>query len=511
LSATVLLGLFTKSPLQPTFAFSRGNSAAEAAVRLAIEKMGGEQKLRSMASIQLNAITHTYYIEQSERPEGPWIVNYSQLTELRNFGENKFRRTTRDTNILSPTASPATVLVVADGGAAMMMGDRSFPGSATQVAEAEEALALSPERVLLTALEAKDLHSERDSSLQGTAQHLVGFTWRDAPVRVFLSVSSGMPTAIEFVRAYPESFFWGIWGDVTTRIYLSLWMLEPGGLRYPHQWDIERNGTPYQTVTVTSLSSNPAPAADSFSISSAVRKGYEANSRRTIEDLPLGRPNMPPTEMAKGIIQIPGNWNVTLVREPDGLIIIEAPISSGYSDKVIAEAKRRFPDAPIKAVISTSDAWPHIGGVREYVARGIPVYALDLNRPILERLISSPHHSKPDNLERSRRMKPRFQIVSGKTVLGAGPNRLELYPIRSETGERMIMIYFPEHKLLYGADMAQPMPDGTFFMPEYLLELSDSARREKLTVTGAFAIHMGLKPWSDIEAAVAQVKSAKPQ
>jgi len=48
-------------------------------------------------------------------------------------------------------------------------------------------------------------------------------------------------------------------------------------------------------------------------------------------------------------------------------------------------------------------------------------------------------------------------------------------------------------------------------MPEYLLELSDSARREKLTVTGAFAIHMGLKPWSDIEAAVAQVKSAKPQ
>jgi hypothetical protein len=318
-----------------------------------------------------------------------------------------------------------------------------------------------------------------------------------------------MPTAIEFVRPYPNSYFLGVWGDVTTRIYLSLWMLEPGGLRYPHQWNVERNGTPYQEFTVTSLSQNPPSAADSFSVPATVIKAYEAIGRRAIDDIPLGRPNTPPVEIAPGVIQILGNWNVTLVRQPDGVIIIEAPISSGYSDKVMAEAKKRFPDAPIKAVISTPDAWPHIGGVREYVARGVPVYALDLNKPILERLIAAPHHSNPDALERARGKRPRWEIVSSKTVLGSGPNRLELYPIRSETGERMIMVYFPEHKFLYGSDLVQPGQEaGSFFMPEYLLELMEAARREKLAVSGVFAMHMGVKPWGDIEAAVEKVKSA---
>jgi hypothetical protein len=148
--------------------------------------------------------------------------------------------------------------------------------------------------------------------------------------------------------------------------------------------------------------------------------------------------------------------------------------------------------------------------VREYAARGIPIYALDLNKPILERLISAPHRSKPDALERARKMKPRFQIVSAKTEVGSEPNRLELYPIRSETGERMIMIYLPEHKLLYGSDLVQQLPDGSFFMPEYLLELMESVSREKLSVTGVFAMHMGLKPWSEIEQTVSKVRSAAP-
>ena len=108
----------------------------------------------------------------------------------------------------------------------------------------------------------------------------------------------------------------------------------------------------------------------------------------------------PAAELAPGIIQIPGNFNVTLVKQTDGIVIIEAPISSGYSDKVIAEAKKRFPDLPVKAVISTSDSWPHIGGVREYVARNIPIYALDLNQPILDRIVAAPHHTNPDALER---------------------------------------------------------------------------------------------------------------
>ena len=491
-------------------AFSLRTSAedsAKAYVRAALEAMGGEERLRSVKSVQLAGIGHTYLIEQSERPEGPWIVNYEQFTERRDFVADALRRTSQNRNIQSANWAESPARVVVAGVAAVQNSQgKYFPGSTTQAAEAEETLALSPERVLLTALAAKDLRAERDTTLQGSTQHVVAFGWRDATARLYLSAQTSLPTAIELTRAYPDSIFWGVWGDVRTRTYLSLWTLESGGLRYPRQWNVERNGIPYQEVTIAELAFNPVTTdGGALTIPEDVREAFKKRGRTPISDIALGRADKPATEIAPGVVQIPGRWNVALVKQDDGLVIIEAPISSGYSAKVIAEAARRFPGVPIKAVVSTSDSWPHIGGVREYVSREIPVYALDLNRPILERLLAARYTSYPDALERAQR-KAKFRIVAARTVLGAGANRIELYPIRSETGERMMMVYFPEHKLLYGSDLVQPQPDGSFFMPEYLLELIDASKREKLAVKSIFAMHAGVIAWDVIEKAVEKAR-----
>lgn len=507
-AVVLLLALFYVSTSRSTFVYASNDDRAVALVRSVIEKMGGEENLRLLKSVQIERMGHSYSIEQSERPEGPWLVNYEQVSELRDYSNQRLRRSTQTRSVQSPQWSPAIALKVADGAAALQFGERSGPASAIDMAEAQESLDLSAERVMLTALEAKDLRVEADTGLQGSTQHVVAFSWRDGLARLYLNVRTGMPTAIEVERSYPGSFFWGPWGDVKTRVHLSLWTLEAGGIRYPRQWDIERNGTPYQSFTVTSLTLNPQFDANSFSISPEVKKAYESTSSRTIEDTPLGQPNKPAVEIAPGVVQIPGPWNVTLVRQPDGIVVIEAPISSGYSDNVIADAKKRFPGFPIKAVISTSDAWPHIGGVREYVARDIPVYTLDLNRPILERLVSSRRHLHPDTLERQRK-KPRFRIISNKTTIGSGPNRIELFPVRTESGERMMMAYFPEHRLLYGSDLVQQRRDGSFFMPMFLSELLDAAFRENLTINAVFAMHLGLTPWRDVEAAVEKAKAAR--
>jgi hypothetical protein len=158
--------------------------------------------------------------------------------------------------------------------------------------------------------------------------------------------------------------------------------------------------------------------------------------------------------------------------------------------------------------VTTSDAWPHIGGLREYAARGIPVYALDANRPILERLFAARRTTNPDALARAPK-RPKLEIVSSKTAIGSGPNRIELYPIRGEGAERMLMVYFPERKLLYGADLLQPMPDGTFFNVQYVAELAEAARRERLAVERTFAMHAEPIAWPKITAAVAAVYEKK--
>jgi len=42
-----------------------------------------------------------------------------------------------------------------------------------------------------------------------------------------------------------------------------------------------------------------------------------------------------------------GLWNVEEIRQTDGIIILEGPISSGYSKRVIEDARKRFPGLPI--------------------------------------------------------------------------------------------------------------------------------------------------------------------
>lgn len=106
---------------------------------------------------------------------------------------------------------------------------------------------------------------------------------------------------------------------------------------------------------------------------------------------------------------------------------------------------------PIKAVLSTSDSWPHLGGIRYDVAQGLPTYILDLNQPLLDRIIAAAHTIDPDALQTSKKSAD-WRIVSGKVEIGTGSNRMQLFPLRGAATERQYMVYFPAHRLLYASD-----------------------------------------------------------
>ena len=346
--------------------------------------------------------------------------------------------------------------------------------------------------------------------LQSVQHHVVAFTWQTMTVRVFLNADTGLPSAVEWIFPNPYNGFWRTWGDVTTRVYYSFWWLTAGGIHYPLQWDTVRNGLPDRTWTIDQLEMNPSLPADTFSISDADRTAYNNDAsvaEKILRSNSDSRPLAQGVEFYPGIVHLPGPWNTSLVRQPDGIVVLEAPISPAYSQRVIAEVGKRFPGVPIKAVISTSDSWPHFSGLREYVAREIPIYILDLNRPILERFVASPRTFFPDTLTKSSR-KPGFRIVSAKTIVGDGPNRLEIYPLRGETSERQMMVYFPEHHLFYGSDPFQKLDDNTYFYPQTVWELVHAVEREHLLVEKFFMMHIGLTPWSELHAVIEKAESS---
>ena len=108
------------------------------------------------------------------------------------------------------------------------------------------------------------------------------------------------------------------------------------------------------------------------------------------------------TQLAPGITLFPVAWNATLVKQEDGVVVLEAPLSGTYVAGVIADAKKQYLNLPLTAVMSTSDSWPHVGGVRQAVALNLPVYILDLNKPLLDRLIAAKHELHPDLLAQTR-------------------------------------------------------------------------------------------------------------
>jgi len=486
-------------------AFPRSASNARELMLKAIQAMGGEDKLRGIATLTLDGIGHEYAVEQSERPEGPYVVAYQQITETRDFELNRLRRSMQMRQVQAPQWFGMN-LIVADKVAVSERNGRYIPRGTSEVSEGEMTLALGPERLFLTALMATDLRHDKSVVMEGVVQNVVRFTWQNIPVVIFLNSHTNLPTAVETKSASPDNIFWSVWGDHTTRTVYSNWTLEAGGLRYPHQADVTRNGYTLKSFTVTDLKINPTVDAAQFTISDDAKKLF-VSAPFDPEKMPLGNPRKPAVELAPGIVNIPGNWGVTIVKHDDGVVVIEAPISSGYSAKVLAEAGRRFPGVPLKGIVTTSDAFPHVGGLREYAASGVPIYALDLNVPLLERVLTASRKSHPDKLETNPR-KPIFRVITAKKSLGSGPNRLEIYPVRTETGERMQMVYFPEHRLLYASDLVQKRPNGSFFMPQYLLEVISAVERGNWVVESGFGLHTDRILWSEVIAAVAKHTSS---
>jgi hypothetical protein len=135
--------------------------------------------------------------------------------------------------------------------------------------------------------------------------------------------------------------------------------------------------------------------------------------------------------------------------------------------------------------------------VRFDVAQGLPVYILDLNQPLLDRMVKAPHTIDPDALETVRKT-PQWRVIAAKTEIGTGVNRMVLYPLRGASNERQYMVYFPERRLLYASDTLVVNDDHTLYDPELGHEVQQAVEREHLVVDTVYAMHQAPVVWSEI-------------
>jgi hypothetical protein len=99
--------------------------------------MGGEQKIQALSTIHLEASVIRSMLEQSERPEGPYILENNQVEEWRDLAHRNWKRTVKAHVSMQPEFVMSSV--VSAGAASSSFDGHAGPGSSEQVQNAEEA------------------------------------------------------------------------------------------------------------------------------------------------------------------------------------------------------------------------------------------------------------------------------------------------------------------------------------------------------------------------------------
>src|SRR5262245_35556176 len=190
-----------------------------------------------------------------------------------------------------------------------------------------------------------------------------------------------------------------------------------------------------------------------------------------------------------------------LVEFKDYVAIIEAPTGDERSMATIAEARRMFPNKPIKYVVNTHHHADHSGGIRAYVAEGIPIITHESHKRYYEQQIfRSPHTLNPDRLAVMPRT-PVIEPIKEKRILTDGNMTLELHLVRGNLhSEGLLMAYVPKEKLLIQADTFTPRP-GVPPLPSpspYTTNIVENVERLKLDVERVAHVHGGVDSWKEV-------------
>ncbi len=472
-----------------------GQSAKEI-IRASFDAMGGLEKWREIQYIQCSQVGHKYWLEQSENPEGPFITSYEIIKQTRGVHSNQISQQTT-THQFASMGTSESAFIINNENSMMLRGSRAFPIPPFFELLYKEKARYSPERLLLTAIKS-DLTLLEEIELSGTPHYVITFSQDRLAYQLFINQYTKTLSEAKIESFQPYSLYDYSWGKYLTTIKYSLYWLYQGGIRYPAQWDVFKLGKPYMSITHLAIEFKTTADEREFVIPDSIKTASKS-APKLVNEIRFPSENL--IEVAEGINLIPGMWNVGTIIQDDGILLIEAPISSGYSLQHLEWVKNKYPDKDIKGVISTSDAWPHIGGIREFVAREIPVYTFFLNEKIIEDVSMADHSIIPD-LQQELNKKPKIKPIS-KVITMQDPNvPIQVIPFNGEGGERMLAIYFPRQRLLYASDLIQKVSADRFFSPQYLSEVNAIVEKYNLEVEFIFAMHAKPTPWRHILEAI---------
>lgn len=160
---------------------------------------------------------------------------------------------------------------------------------------------------------------------------------------------------------------------------------------------------------------------------------------------------------------------------------------------------RLFPGQHPVVLVVSDLAWPHIAGVRSWVAMGAKVVAHRSAKAFLTRVVDRRWTEAPDLLEK-RRASVRFRFIPVDDSLSLAGGSIRVFPINGIGSEGSVMTWLANDRFLFPGDYVQGLSGPSM---AYAGEVLAATRRVKIEPERFAAMHMGLTDWNKLLAALA--------
>ncbi|HEY7185801.1 MAG TPA: MBL fold metallo-hydrolase [Vicinamibacterales bacterium] len=250
-----------------------------------------------------------------------------------------------------------------------------------------------------------------------------------------------------------------IMGDMHIVATYSGWKDFGGGAIAPTKIVQTRGGYPFFEVDVTSAKANPSDVATLAQAPPppAGRGGPGGGAPGG----GAGRGGAPPAltvtteKLGDGLVRLTtgnGSYDSLLVEFKDYVMMLEAGQSIARGQLYIDEAKKLFPNKPIRYVFNTHPHSDHTGGLPALVANGTTIITQKNNAAFLEKSLNNPRTLLDDVLAKNPK-KAKVEAVDEKKVYSDGTRTVEFYHVYPAPHSNGLLIaYIPKEKVLFQGD-----------------------------------------------------------
>jgi glyoxylase-like metal-dependent hydrolase (beta-lactamase superfamily II) len=264
---------------------------------------------------------------------------------------------------------------------------------------------------------------------------------------------------VEKVQTWLEN---PIFGDMLVEAEYTFYRDGANGLKFPARIVQKRGGWPTFTAYILGADANPANLQQL--LTAPPGRGGRGGGPGGAPPAAAG----PASEkLAEGVYRINGAYNSMAIEFADYILLFEpGPQNEERGQAVIAEAKRLFPNKPVRYGVISHHHFDHTSGLAAAVAEGITIVTPEVNRDFLMTALSAPRTLAPDAIAKSGK-KPVIEGFKGdKRVFQDATRTFEVHVIHGlPHADGIVVGYLPKEKILVYADMFNlpppnaPVPD----------------------------------------------------